>query len=258
MIRTAASSAALAWRRSAVSSATTSWSAYSSSASASTMPSSLVRCTPSSALTSTAMSLRMPAKSAFSTFSAARQNSNGAGSSSDPLGSSSSSASPSSSTSSSPSQPSQQSRTESAAPPADTQAWGELMSVLNSSTGSAATDFASHASTYGDSSHSGPLRPVEDLQDEAWADRTVIGPPPVTPYTGRTVNVRRGNVAASYNALSGLLNRNQVNRDWRKAMRYEKPNDERKRKASQRHRRRFANMIRQKVKMVMELKNRSG
>lgn len=43
---------------------------------------------------------------------------------------------------------------------------------------------------------------------------------------------------------------NKVMLELRRGSRYEKPNQMRKRKASEAHRRRFADMIRQKVKLV--------
>ena len=46
------------------------------------------------------------------------------------------------------------------------------------------------------------------------------------------------------------LRRNNVRRELKLTERYEKPNQMRRRKRSERHRRRFADMIRKKVQLV--------
>lgn len=46
------------------------------------------------------------------------------------------------------------------------------------------------------------------------------------------------------------MSRNKVVQELKMGERYEKPNQERRRKMSERHRRRFADMIRQKVRLV--------
>jgi ribosomal protein S21 len=58
------------------------------------------------------------------------------------------------------------------------------------------------------------------------------------------------NVAVGYKILMATLNRNAVRRELKLTERYEKPNQMRVRKKSERHRRRFAEMIREKVKLV--------
>lgn len=91
---------------------------------------------------------------------------------------------------------------------------------------------------------------VAEQQDAIWARRSIIGSPPVTPLTGRTVNVKKGDVGQAFNAVNGILARNGVMRERRLRTRYEKPNQERRRKASERHRRRFADLVRQKIRLV--------
>ena len=53
-----------------------------------------------------------------------------------------------------------------------------------------------------------------------------------------------------YRNLMGTLRRNNVRRELRLEERYEKPNQKRRRLRSERHRRRFADMIRKKVQLV--------
>ena len=53
-----------------------------------------------------------------------------------------------------------------------------------------------------------------------------------------------------YRSLMATLRRNNVRRELKLTERYEKPNQMRRRKRSERHRRRFADMIRKKVQLV--------
>jgi small subunit ribosomal protein MRP21 len=91
----------------------------------------------------------------------------------------------------------------------------------------------------------------EELEAE-WANRPLLGTPPAKPHTGRTVQIDQAgrNVAVGYKILMATLNRNAVRRELKLTERYEKPNQMRVRKKSERHRRRFAEMIREKVKLV--------
>ena len=68
--------------------------------------------------------------------------------------------------------------------------------------------------------------------------------------SGRTTNVVNGEVQGAFRMLSAALNRNQIRRELRLKDRYEKPNRERRRKESERHRRRFADMVRKKIQLV--------
>ena len=62
-----------------------------------------------------------------------------------------------------------------------------------------------------------------------------------------------GSVAVLYKQLTATLNKNQVRRELALGERYEKPNQERRRKRSERHRRRFKDLVRQKVQLVSAL-----
>ena len=95
---------------------------------------------------------------------------------------------------------------------------------------------------------------MEQLESE-FRSRQTIGPAtPATPTTGRTVSAANsyGNNSAAmlYRNLMGTLRRNNVRRELRLEERYEKPNQQRRRLRSERHRRRFADMIRKKVQLV--------
>jgi small subunit ribosomal protein MRP21 len=69
----------------------------------------------------------------------------------------------------------------------------------------------------------------------------------------RAVPQGPGNVAMLYKQLTATLNKNQVRRELALGERYEKPNQERRRKRSERHRRRFKDLVRQKVQLVSAL-----
>lgn len=94
---------------------------------------------------------------------------------------------------------------------------------------------------------------IEQL-DREFRERPTYGlATPGTPTTGRSVSVANsynGTSATLYRQLSQLLARNHVRRELKLVERYEKPNQMRRRKRSERHRRRFADMIRKKVQLV--------
>ncbi|WFD20968.1 hypothetical protein MCAP1_003223 [Malassezia caprae] len=102
---------------------------------------------------------------------------------------------------------------------------------------------------------------IEQL-DREFRERPTYGlATPGTPTTGRSVSVSNtynGTSATLYRQLSQLLARNHVRRELKLVERYEKPNQMRRRKRSERHRRRFADMIRKKVQLIMALKARSA
>ncbi|WFD00285.1 hypothetical protein MYAM1_003033 [Malassezia yamatoensis] len=103
---------------------------------------------------------------------------------------------------------------------------------------------------------------LERLEEE-FRERKTIGPPaPATPTSGRTVSATNsyGNTSATmlYRNLMSTLRRNSVRRELRLGERYEKPNQKRRRLRSERHRRRFADMIRKKVQLIMALKARGA
>ena len=94
---------------------------------------------------------------------------------------------------------------------------------------------------------------IEQL-DAEFRDRPTFGmASPGTPTTGRSVSVNsafNGTSAYLYRQLSQILSRNNVRRELRLVERYEKPNQKRRRKRSERHRRRFADMVRKKIQLV--------
>ncbi len=75
-------------------------------------------------------------------------------------------------------------------------------------------------------------------------------PTPTDSTTGRSQPVNSGDVNGAYRLMSAVLNRNKIRTELRLGDRYEKPNQMRRRKESERHRRRFADMIRKKVQLV--------
>lgn len=99
----------------------------------------------------------------------------------------------------------------------------------------------------------GMLSMIEQL-DMDFRERPTFGlSKPSTPITGRSVsmpNAYNNTSATLYRQISQILNRNNVRRELRLNDRYEKPNQKRRRKRSERHRRRFADMIRKKLQLV--------
>ncbi|KAG6850231.1 hypothetical protein H0H93_016078 [Arthromyces matolae] len=63
---------------------------------------------------------------------------------------------------------------------------------------------------------------------------------PATTYAGRSVQVKNGNVAKSYDQLQTILQRNKVQAQLRRTERHEKKGVKRRRLSSERWRRRFA------------------
>ena len=98
------------------------------------------------------------------------------------------------------------------------------------------------------------MRAMIEQLDQEFRERPTYGlATPGTPTTGRSVSVANsynGTSATLYRQLSQLLARNHVRRELKLVERYEKPNQMRRRKRSERHRRRFADMIRKKVQLV--------
>lgn len=104
-------------------------------------------------------------------------------------------------------------------------------------------------------STSGLSTSIMDQLESEFRARPTIGPAkPATTTTGRSVSAANsyGNNSAAmlYRNLMGTLRRNNVRRELRLEERYEKPNQKRRRLRSERHRRRFADMIRKKVQLV--------
>jgi len=62
--------------------------------------------------------------------------------------------------------------------------------------------------------------------------------------------VHRNDVEKAYRQMSNILKRNNMRYELKLGERYEKPNQMRRRKRSERHRRRFRDMVRSKVQLV--------
>lgn len=75
------------------------------------------------------------------------------------------------------------------------------------------------------------------------------------PYAGRSIS-NVSNVNAAYRRLNTILIQNNVRREIRANLRYEKPNVERRRKNIERNRKLFGAMIRKKVALIMQMKQR--
>ncbi|ORZ06493.1 hypothetical protein BCR42DRAFT_427222 [Absidia repens] len=74
-------------------------------------------------------------------------------------------------------------------------------------------------------------------------------------YAGRSIgNV--SNVNSAYRRLSIILAQNNVRREIRANMNYEKPNVARRRKNIERNRKLFGAMVRKKVALIMQMKQR--
>lgn len=81
--------------------------------------------------------------------------------------------------------------------------------------------------------------------------------PPHTPFTGRSVMVRDGDTGTAYNRLRSILSRNNILREANMAKRHEKRGVKRRRLASERWRRVFANEVRKKVQLVSDIQHRN-
>ncbi|KAI9304239.1 hypothetical protein BJ944DRAFT_203039 [Cunninghamella echinulata] len=75
------------------------------------------------------------------------------------------------------------------------------------------------------------------------------------PYAGRSIS-NVSNVNAAYRRLNTILIQNNVRRELRANLYYEKPNVARRRKNIERNRKLFGAMIRKKVALIMQMKQR--
>lgn len=181
----------------------------------------------------------LPLASTFSSFAPLRQANDRNGSA---PSSASSSSQPSGTSAGKPAQPSRQGD------------WGNLWDLMEKpepSTSSASSPARSQRPAGGGNPDAGLS--IEERQERAWSTRTPCNGGPFTPRSGRMVyhNANRTtDLSYTYGRLRRILMNNKVMLELRRGSRYEKPNQMRKRKASEAHRRRFADMIRQKVKLV--------
>ncbi|KAG8968612.1 hypothetical protein FRC03_006733 [Tulasnella sp. 419] len=115
------------------------------------------------------------------------------------------------------------------------------------------------------------LRDMERKPEDKWAEEsdnfisniTQYARRP-TPYTGRTVAVTTSSRSTTeafkkaYYSLNSVLRKNNVFAMVRAQARHEKKGYKRRRLASQTHRRKFAQMVRQKVALVEKIRKRGG
>ncbi|PWN36798.1 uncharacterized protein FA14DRAFT_186976 [Meira miltonrushii] len=98
---------------------------------------------------------------------------------------------------------------------------------------------------------------LEEMEHQ-WKNRKILGPDRnAIPSDGRSVPVRQDLSRAMAN-LNSIFRVNNIRTELRLGERYEKPNQKRRRLASERHRRRFAHMVREKVQLIMYLKSRGA
>ncbi|KAK6910926.1 ribosomal protein S21 [Kwoniella mangroviensis CBS 8507] len=100
----------------------------------------------------------------------------------------------------------------------------------------------------------------EDSDGEAWwrqLSKNAKEGFPTTPSTGRSIVVSRGgDFQTSYKRLQGLLRQSNLKKELRLQEYHEKPSVRRRRLISERHRRRFKEMVRTKVQQVVSMRNR--
>lgn len=73
---------------------------------------------------------------------------------------------------------------------------------------------------------------------------------PNDPTSGRQILVNKHEVEKAYRQLSNVIRRNNLRWELKLGERYEKPNQTKRRKRSERHRRRFKDLVRSKVQLV--------
>jgi len=96
----------------------------------------------------------------------------------------------------------------------------------------------------------------QQWESKAFPQRTAALP--ATPYTGRSVEVERGDVARAWAKLSAICARNRV-RNWQYQGRFFiRPTKQRSQLRSIRHRKRFAELVKKKVQIVQAITRRGG
>lgn len=79
--------------------------------------------------------------------------------------------------------------------------------------------------------------------------------PSLAPYTGRSLSVFH-NVNGTYRKLNSILSQNNVRRELKANDYYEKPNVARRRKKIEQNRKLFGALVRKKVALIMQMKQR--
>ncbi|WVQ95197.1 ribosomal protein S21 [Kwoniella sp. CBS 9459] len=154
-------------------------------------------------------------------------------------------------------------------PPKSSELFGSLASssASSASIGSGTTNFQnlkftvpSSSSTPGGAASSSSSSP-EDA--EAWWRETSRQASnhkrgyPTTIFTGRSIPVtRNGEFMTAYKRLQGLIRNSNMKKEARLTEYHEKPSVRRRRLISERHRRRFKEMVRTKVQQVISMRHR--
>ncbi|RUS19882.1 hypothetical protein BC938DRAFT_475655 [Jimgerdemannia flammicorona] len=81
-----------------------------------------------------------------------------------------------------------------------------------------------------------------------------INKPSMAAFKGRSVTVYN-NIMPSYSRLRFILNQNNVRKEVRANRYYEKPTVRRRREARERNRKRFAEMVKRKAGLIIQMKN---
>ncbi|CAM0137990.1 hypothetical protein VKS41_001210 [Umbelopsis sp. WA50703] len=101
--------------------------------------------------------------------------------------------------------------------------------------------------------------PASNVLPSAMPSSSLFGGPKVepslAPYTGRTLNVFH-NVNATYRRLGSILAQNNVRRELKANEYYEKPNVARRRQKIQQNKKLFGALVRKKVALIMQMKQR--
>lgn len=94
----------------------------------------------------------------------------------------------------------------------------------------------------------------QEALEKLWRESHSLPSPykPAKPNEGRTISFDKNtfDFSAAFGQMQGIIRRNNVRSELILGDRYEKPNQRRRRLASLRHRRRFADLVRQKVQLV--------
>ncbi|OZJ06968.1 hypothetical protein BZG36_00242 [Bifiguratus adelaidae] len=103
-----------------------------------------------------------------------------------------------------------------------------------------------------------PSADATELIDTVKSPRLSASPnyqPSLAAYRGRSIPVTSVNPNTSYRRLNSILNENGIRRELRMHDYYEKPTAKRRRQAIQRNRKLFAEAVRRKVGLIMQMKS---
>jgi len=101
---------------------------------------------------------------------------------------------------------------------------------------------------------------TQGTPEELWLRKSKTfankSPTPDTMYSGRRIKVLNGDVGVALSRLHTVMIRNEVFAGLRRDSRHERKGDMRRRLSSERWRRRFKNEVREKVKLVEQMRRR--